>query len=135
VVAVGAFALHQHGWTTQHPHLIELALPRRSTSRTVVKMDGITAELRPLAWFHAVVPLCTEGVNGFALPPPEYVLVDALSDRGTQLWRPTPSDIDLPLGLSVKRFAARLQKAAVALAADVHEATAFAAQVGDRSTP
>jgi hypothetical protein len=129
VIAVGAFALHQHGWTTQRPHLIELALPQRTTSRTVPKMTGIATALRSRAWFHVMLPLCTEGVNGFALPPPEYALVDALSHSptvGSQLWRPTPSDIDLPVRLSLKTFLTRIERAAVALGQDVDAAKTFA---------
>jgi hypothetical protein len=135
VVAVGAFALHQHGWTTQRPYLIALALPRRTTSRTVPKMTGIATVLRARAWFHVMLPLCTEGVNGFALPP-EYVLVDALSHspRYSQLWRPTPSDIDLPARLRLKTFLARMRKAAFALGQDVDAVRAFAGKVGLRDT-
>jgi hypothetical protein len=132
VVAVGAFALHQHGWTTQRPHLIELAAPARKTSRSVAQMDGIAMVLRPREWFHVMLPLCTEGVDGFALPPPEYALVDALFHRRSArcpLWLPTAEDIDVPPDLHVNKFVARVESAAVALGEDVSKATAFAKRV------
>lgn len=103
-IAIGASALHQHGWTTQRPQFHEIAIPAGDLNRTFPEIKGVAVALRPLRWFQTLLPLCSTGIDGFLTLPPEYALVDAITSSPTvfekkrklKLWKPDPSDIDLP---------------------------------------
>lgn len=110
VVLIGASALHAHGWTTQRAHLREIAVPVTRDVRNIRRMAGVVAEGRSIAWFNVVTPVCEPGVDGFLVPPPEYVLVDMIAARdkfqrldkaararlkGRTIWHADPDDVNV----------------------------------------
>lgn len=130
VVAVGAAALHYHGWTTQRPYLTELAVPVSGRERTIPKMNRIIAVKRLRGWFQAVLPRSEIGVDGFLIAPPEFALVDTIMEKGEGgLWQPDPSDIDLPADVDAAAAAHRIEEAADILKADISQVRAFIAEI------
>lgn len=119
VIAIGAFALHQHGWTTQRPQGMEIAVPTGGLLRTFPSMYGIAASGRSRAWFQAVMPDSEEGISAFLTAPAEFALVDALMSKGRDgVWCPAPDDIDPPSDVEPVDAVAAIRKASEELGAD-----------------
>jgi len=136
VVGIGAFALKD--WTSQITHLRELAIFMGGPDRTLPQMNGIIAVGRKVKWFQVVLPKCEIGTDGFLMAPPEYALVDAImADGAGDIWRPDPSDIDLPIDLSPEEASRRIEVAAEALGADIDAVREFAREIDglDNITP
>jgi len=130
VVVIGATALHQHGWTTQRPQSIEMAVPVGGPDRTYPEMKGITTVLRKREWFHAVKSSCEIGIDGFYTVSPEIALVDAIMTGGKSgIWRPDPSDIDLPSDVEPSDAVAKIMSAAETLGTNIEEIVEFIADV------
>lgn len=85
-VVMGDTVLHAHGWTTQIPNRLDIAVLNKNTS---VKMDGVELHQRPKRWFQRMqgqmVP-SAEGDVGIGLREltPEAALVDQVA-RGVAL--------------------------------------------------
>lgn len=130
VVGIGAFALHQHGWTVHRPQLTEIAVPIGGPDRTMPQINGIIGVARRKGWFRAVLPLSEAGVDGFLCAPPEYALADAIMAGGADgLWKPDPSGIDLPSDVDPTDALRRIEEAAYLLNADLDQVHAFVSQI------
>lgn len=136
VVVIGASALHQHGWTTQRPQSIEIAVPVGGPDRAYPQMHGIIAVPRKREWFHAVLPTSAPGIGGFKTANPEYALVDTIvcekprpKDKKQDIWRPRPSDIDLPSDADPEEAIANIMSAAETLGGDLDQVRDFIAEV------
>ena len=96
VVVVGAAVLHAHGWTTQIPHVMDVAILSRAS---VKQIDGINMVERPRQWFvdlmksHDVLAV---GTSPFAVESvtPQFALDDARAYG--DLWLPDEDDLDMP---------------------------------------
>jgi hypothetical protein len=120
VVAIGATALHFHGWTTQRPKLFEIAVPVTAKLRSLPTFDGVNLVARNRHWFSAVAAAQEPGPGGFKVLKPEWALADAIGVRGTVVtggkpWKPDADDIDLP---DEDGLAERILDAARAMHAD-----------------
>jgi len=130
VVGIGAFALHYHNWTTQRPHLTELAVPVSAHERTIPKINRIRTLGRLRGWFHTVLPRCEKGTDGFLVAPPEIALVESIRAGGAGgLWKPDPSDIDPPVDIDAAETIMRIEEAAHLLKADIAKVRDFISQV------
>lgn len=97
VIVIGLSSLHQHGWTTQRPQQIEIAVPVNSMDKTFPILDGFNVFKRSHKWFSAVYNKSEIGINQFMTLSPELALIDILKEKGkNDLWFPDPSDIDIP---------------------------------------
>jgi hypothetical protein len=90
-VVLGASVLHQHGWITQIPRQVQIAVLE---APTVAQMDGVELHRRPLAWYRDMAPW-GEPVLGLPALTPQKALSDCMAHRDT-MWCPDPDDLDLP---------------------------------------
>ncbi|SOC27400.1 hypothetical protein [Thalassospira xiamenensis] len=99
-LVIGGSALHHHGWTTQRPHNLELAIPGTRGQTTVPQLNGYIIERRYLRWYATIAAKADEGVDGFTCVQPEFALADAVlmqyRNRKVAMWLPDADDIDIP---------------------------------------
>lgn len=93
-IAVGATALHQHGWTTQIPRVRELAIPAHPNVRSRPQLEGVSFAFRTPEWYGKAAPAAKPGVDGLPTLPPALALADAALFGG--VWKPDPDDLDVP---------------------------------------
>lgn len=92
-VIIGASALHHHGWTTQMPRVLEVAVPVTRRRRRFLQIDGAIVVPRPLSWYRKIAGHLSDGSYGLRVLDPQYALADAY--RYKDVWVPDPDDIDL----------------------------------------
>lgn len=86
-VIIGPEVLHAHGWITQIPSVLDVAV---LTARTYPEVHGARLHGRAGSWYAALPPeTAAQGL------PPAWALADALCHSG--LWRPDPDDLDYDL--------------------------------------
>jgi hypothetical protein len=96
-VLIGPSVLNDHGWTTQAPRSLTVAVP---TARSHPCVDGASTYPRPAAWFslvHRAWRRGARGRNGLPSLPPEFALADALCHADC-LHHLAPDDIEIPQG-------------------------------------
>lgn len=100
VVVIGGTALHEHGWTTQIPRQIDIAVPVSRGKTSIPELNDFNAFPRYLRWFHKLKDTAEEGVGGFLVASPAMALADVylanLRGRSGGGWVPDHDDIDLP---------------------------------------
>lgn len=116
----GASVLHAHGWTTQIPRSLHVAVESR---RSYTQIEGITLHPRPRRWFRqmhlagALMPAhgsqashADHGDGAEAAGPsqpqattyglrslrPAWALADSFASWADRSWRPDEDDLDLP---------------------------------------
>lgn len=98
-VVAGASALNHHGWTTQMPHRLEIAVAVSGKLPTIRQIDDVTLAPRPRRWFERAFSRAEPGPQGLPTLPPEYALVDVVRLRADgvddPLWLPDPDDISI----------------------------------------
>lgn len=93
-VVIGASAINAHGWTTQMPRHLEIAVPVTHNRRRVPQVFGAILVPRSLLWYKRIAGHVTNtGLYGLPLLDPEYALADCYRYRDT--WVPDPDDIDI----------------------------------------
>ena len=92
-VVIGASALNHHGWTTQMPRVLEVAVPVTRRRRRLLQIDGAIVVPRPLSWYRMIADHLSDGPYGLRVLEPQYALADAY--RHKDVWVPDPDDIDL----------------------------------------
>ena len=93
-VVIGATAINAHGWTTQMPRQLEVAVPVTHNRRRSPQVYGAFIVPRSLLWYKRVAGHVTNtGLYGLPLLDPEYALADCYRYRDT--WVPDPDDIDI----------------------------------------
>lgn len=114
-VRIGASVLNEHGWITQHPHEVQVAVLGPANRS---KVDGFEVLARPRTWFERVHDslLVGDGAGGGAirarprrdlatLPPapqlrslpPALALADVFGSTGQGgLWQPDRDDLEVP---------------------------------------
>jgi len=139
MIAIGASSLFQHGWTSQHPHTVELAVPVTARARSYPKVDGALLIPRNRAWFTAIGSHFSEGTDGFLTLDPAYALVDALttplrSGFKDDVWKPEQDDLYSPedLDMSLEEFREAVLEAADALGANKELIEDYLPRVGDK---
>lgn len=96
-IVVGAAVLHAHGWTTQIPLTIDVAVLKAPSLKTFF---GVNIVQRSKQWYEEIF----EEVLGRDKSPfeidsltPLQALKDLKSDP--DLWQPDPDDLDIPEGI------------------------------------
>lgn len=107
-VLVGPMALHAHGWTTQRPHRLQLAVPITREVRSLPTLDhGLRLLPRSIRWFSALAETAEPGVESFLVALPEMALADALLASSRRIgaragrtmgWEPSPDETDVDPG-------------------------------------
>jgi hypothetical protein len=96
-VVVGAAVLHAHGWTTQVPHVIDVAVMARRSRRPI---DGVHFVERTRSWYrqHAkdILPPGDSGFEVHALAPAPALADARAADESDQLWVPDEDDLEIP---------------------------------------
>lgn len=94
-VVVGAAVLHAHGWTTQIPQSLDVAILRRAT---VKQIDGVHLVHRDADWYasqHDTLLLPgKDSPFSIASLAPRQALADAREHD--DVWRPDDDDLDIP---------------------------------------
>lgn len=99
VVVTGASALHWHGWTTQRPHQIELAVPVMRGHTSVPQLNDLQLSPRYRRWFAVLKEGAEIGINGFLVARPAVALADSLLSsqlsltKGRRVWEPGDGDV------------------------------------------
>jgi len=113
----GASVLHAHGWTTQIPSALHVAVEKR---RTYAQLNGVVLHPRPVQWFremnkvqalyeepsdhgaHDPGTSTTDQSREFTAPTyglrslkPAWALADAFADTSGLSWQPDEDDLDL----------------------------------------
>ncbi|MCA3266798.1 MAG: hypothetical protein ING19_12095 [Azospirillum sp.] len=92
-VVIGPSVLHNHGWTTQVPQDIHVAI---LSEDSVPKMDGVAIFRRSKRWFERAHPF-GDDIYGLPALTPEKALLDARRFGERQnMWVPDPDDLDIP---------------------------------------
>ena len=92
-VVIGPSVLHNHGWTTQIPQTIHIAI---CTEDSVPQMDGVSILRRSSPWFKKAAPY-GEKIFGLTALTPEKALLDARRNGTKQkMWVPDIDDLDIP---------------------------------------
>ncbi len=112
----GASVLHAHGWTTQIPRELHVAVEQR---RSYAQIHGVVLHPRPLQWFrdmHAAQAMVSPeftgasgsssaaasapgpGASSYGLRSllPAWALADAYADDSGRSWHPDEDDLDIP---------------------------------------
>lgn len=92
-VVIGATVLHRHGWTTQIPQYLFIAVLK---SPSQPKMDGVLAFGRPRSWYVEFSPW-GESIYGLPALSPFNALRDChihVNEKG--MWCPDEDDLDIP---------------------------------------
>ncbi len=89
-VVIGPSVLHDHGWTTQIPQLLHVAVPAR---RSLPQLHGVHLVGRPRRWYRQVAPYLQPGSSGLPELPPAMALADCLRYRDS--WVPDADDLEL----------------------------------------
>jgi hypothetical protein len=97
-LVVGAACLHAAGFTTQIPHVLDVAVKSRPS---IKQLDGLKIVRRPLAWYRRMAAgglILREGQSPFVIESlaPRAALHDAREHPADQLWLPDPEDLDIP---------------------------------------
>jgi hypothetical protein len=93
-IVIGAAVLHAHGWTTQPPQTIDVAILEKPTAK---QLTGLHLVMRPRSWYERFVPeLLRADESPFEIEslPPAAALADAQAWR--DIWVPDPDDLDIP---------------------------------------
>lgn len=93
-VVIGAAVLHAHGWTTQPPKIVDVAILERPSMKS---LTGVHLVMRPRRWYERFVPeLLREGDSPFEIDSlaPAAALADAHAWR--DVWVPDEDDLDIP---------------------------------------
>lgn len=149
MLLIGASALAAAGWTTQMPAGYELAIPTDRNIRGWKRMEGISAEARPVGWFASVVPHAIGGgLRDFDRLPPALALVDAIASaerfselgreerkarlrNATVTWHPDPDDICVPGDMEPHDMWKALEEAAEILDYPLDKVRRYAAGIPD----
>lgn len=143
---VGASALWAGGWTTQMLPGYEFAIAVDRVNNTWKRMEGVSAEGRPVEWFAAVRPYVRSVEGGFDVLSPAFALVDTIAsaaalkalskeDRskavksGKTIWHPDPDDISLPVDLDPQEAWKDIEEAARVLRVDIDLVRSYAAGI------
>lgn len=93
---IGADVLREAGWSTQIPHLPQVAVPQPGPIYTV---NGFELTGRPPHWFRRVAPGVEDAPGGIRRLQPAWALIDmiarALDGRVRNAWLLAPDDLDL----------------------------------------
>lgn len=94
-VIIGSSALHAGEWTTQRPHVLEVAVPRTRALRTFPKFDGVHIVFRDRYWYEAVAKELKSDPLQRSLRTlgPAAALADAWVNG--DVWNPDPDDIQV----------------------------------------
>ena len=99
-VVVGASVLHEAGWITQIPRLLDVAVLRR---RTFPAVKGVVLHPRNIFWYRLVHSrLERTEARGVPRLDPAFALADALKYRDG--WVPEPDDVDFAEAEDAQRF-------------------------------
>ena len=90
-VLVGASALFRHGWLSDPPTALDVALPRRKDYPDV---PGVALHPRSAKWFEIVLGHTEIGESRMPELAPGYALVDILAQEGLSM--PPLGHVDIP---------------------------------------
>ena len=88
-VVIGASVLHAHGWITQIPKYLHVAVPDRPTRPQI---EGVLSFPRPIEWYRKMSPWDPLSVEGLCSLSPQKAVEDCRT-HGTEMWCPDEDDL------------------------------------------